>query len=352
MKRILYGLLLFILCNFSFARTMNLFIADNYLANSTVQRFEAACHCTLNISYFSGNENMMAKIIAGQTGYDVIVATGYAIETLNKAGKLSPLDLSRLPNLKYIAKPYLNRAYDPTNAYSVPYAYTPVLIGYNKAVIQQLKLDPTSWAILFDPKILRKIANKVTVFDESRNVFAAALLYLGKDPNSGNPADLEKAYAVIQNAKPFWRKFDTDAYYKSLQDGEIFVAMSYSDDLYLSLKDAHEFHLPLQMGGSLQKEGNMMELDNCVIPTASVNKDLAYLFINTVLDPQSAYELATMTGASIPNTMALQTLKQTNPLLANTDWIYPKKMNKLYNFVAYPPKIRRYLDGLWTKIKS
>ncbi|HRG63076.1 MAG: spermidine/putrescine ABC transporter substrate-binding protein [Neisseriales bacterium] len=349
MKKFLYLLI----CLFSYqlafaANEFNLYIGSNYIADSTVKRFDDQNNCTLVQNFFNDNEEMLAKIVAGANGYNTIVATSYAVEELALMGKIKPLDKSKLPNLKYINKQFLNQAYDPDNKYSVPYAYTPVFLAYNKDKLRQLGIVPDTWAVIFDPKYLNKLKGKVTVFDSSRNVIAAALLYLGKDPNSEKESDLLAARAVIDRAAPYWAKFDSDSYYRGLLRGDVWVSMSYSIDIFKTIQDAKASHAKVNIDAMLQKEGNMYELDNMVIPVFNKDDKLAYAFINMALSPQSAYELSALTGSSVPNDSAVAKL---DPAVRNLDWIYPKNMNKMYVFKAYPPKTRILVNEMWTEIK-
>lgn len=349
MRKFLYLLA----CLFSYqvataANEFNLYIGSNYIADSTVKRFDEQNNCTLVQNFFNDNEEMLAKIVAGANGYNTIVATSYAVEELAIMGKIKPLDKSKLPNLKYINKQFLNQAYDPGNKYSVPYAYTPVFLAYNKDKLRQLGIVPDTWAVIFDPKYLNKLKGKVTVFDSSRNVIAAALLYLGKDPNSEKESDLLAARAVIDRAAPYWAKFDSDSYYRGLLRGDVWVSMSYSIDIFKTIQDAKASHAKVNIDAMLQKEGNMYELDNMVIPVFNQDDKLAYAFINMALNPQSAYELSALTGSSVPNDSAVAKL---DPAVRNLDWIYPKNMNKMYVFKAYPPKTRILVNEMWTEIK-
>lgn len=349
MKKFLYLLACLLSCQIAVAANeFNLYIGSNYIADSTVKRFDDQNNCTLVQNFFNDNEEMLAKIVAGANGYNTIVATSYAVEELALMGKIKPLDKSKLPNLKYINKQFLNQAYDPGNKYSVPYAYTPVFLAYNKDKLRQLGIVPDTWAVIFDPKYLNKLKGKVTVFDSSRNVIAAALLYLGKDPNSENKADLDAARAVIDRAAPYWAKFDSDSYYRGLLRGDVWVSMSYSIDIFKTIQDAKASHAKVNIDAMLQKEGNMYELDNMVIPVFNKDDKLAYAFINMALNPQSAYELSALTGSSVPNDSAVARL---DPAVRNLDWIYPKNMNKMYVFKAYPPKTRILVNEMWTEIK-
>ncbi len=327
---------------------LNLYIGSNYIANGTIDRFEKLCNCRLSQNYFNDNEEMLAKIVAGARGYDVIVATGYAIEELGKMGKIKPLDLKQLPNLKYIDPKFLNQGFDPKNKYSVPYAYTPVFLSYNQEKIRQLGITPNTWAVIFEPKYLEKLKGRITVFNSARHVFAAALLYLGKDPSSTKINDLLAAKKLIEKAAPYWAKYDSDSYYRALLRGDIWLSMSYSIDIFKATIDANNAHSKVVIDAMLQKEGNMYELDNMVIPIFNKNDKMAYQFINNALDPQSAFELSVATGSSVPNLVAF---KKLSPSITNIEWIYPKDSKKMHTLISYDPKSRILINEMWTEIQ-
>ena len=349
MKKYLYAIVLACCISTAYAeKVLNVYIGANYLANSTVLRIEKLCNCRVEQNFFNDNEEMLAKMVAGAQGYNVIVATSYAVEEMAHMGKIKVLDKSKLPNLKYIAPEFLNKSYDPGNKYSVPYAYTPVFLAYNQDKMDQLKIIPNTWGVIFDPKYLKKLKGHITVFNSARNLFAAALLYLGKDPNSVKKEDLIAAKELIERASPYWAKYDSDSYYRALLRGDIWVSMSYSIDIFKAIQDAKASKSKIKLGAMLQKEGNMYELDNMVIPTFTPDIKSSYEFLNTALDPQSAYELASLTGSSIPNKSALAKLDKS---MTSIDWIYPKNMNKEHVFKAYPPEIRIMVNEMWTELK-
>lgn len=327
---------------------LNVYIGSNYIADPTISRLQRLCNCRLSQNYFNDNEEMLAKIVAGASGYDVIVATSYAVDELAKMGAIEPLDLKKLPNLKYIAPQFMNQAYDPGNKYSVPYAYTPVFLAYNDAKMKELGIVPNTWAVVFDLKYLKKLKGHVTMFSSARNIFAAALLYLGKDPNTTNIDDLAAARVVIDKASPYWAKYDSDSYYRGLLRGDIWISQSYSIDIYKAIQDAKASQSKIQIGAMLQKEGDMYELDNMVIPKSTPSEALSYDFLNNALDPQSEYELAVATGSSVPSVPAL---KRLDPSITSIPWIYPQDMKKMYVFKAYDPKTRILVNEMWTEIQ-
>lgn len=345
---LLLGLVICFKFSFAASTVVNIYTTSNYIADSTVTDFEKECKCKLFLNYFSDPQEMAAKIAAGATGYDVIIGTGYAVQDLYRMGKLDALDLKQVSGLKNIAPKFLQQSFDPKNSFSIPYAYTVTLAGYNKTKLDQLGIVPNTWAVFFDEKYLKKLDGRVTVFDSQRNVYAAALLYLGKDPNSTNPQDLADVRKLIEKASHYWVRYDSTTYYRSLLNGDIWLAMSYSNDLFNTIQDSQKAKLQYKISGMVQKEGNMIELDNLVIPTAAKNKDLAYKFINKVLEPKSSYYLSQDTGSSVPNSRAIKMLSHD---ITQYNWIYPTESQKIYGFTAYPPKTRIMVNEVWTELK-
>lgn len=327
---------------------VNIYTTSNYIADSTISQYEKSCNCELFLNYFSDPQEMMAKIAAGSRGYDIIIGTGYAVQDLYTMGKLAKLDLNKIVGLNNLESSALHQPFDKNNTFSIPYAYTVTAVGYNKTKLDKLGIVPNTWAIFFDEKYLKKLRGRVTVFDSQRNVYAAALLYLGKNPNSTNPQDLFLARKTIEKASQYWVRYDSTTYYRSLLNGDIWVAMSYSNDLFNTLQDARKAKIKYEIAGMLQKEGNMIELDNMVIPVDSKKQYLAYTFISTALLPSSAYNLSQETGASVPNKFAI---KQLSSDITGFDWIYPKSNQKIYSFIAYPPKTRITTSEEWAEIK-
>ncbi|MBL8408125.1 MAG: extracellular solute-binding protein, partial [Candidatus Accumulibacter sp.] len=155
-----------------------LYIWNTYLSDDTVHRFEAQCRCRLKQDFYSDNEEMLAKLEAGATGYDLIVPTGNAVETLLRKNALRPLDKSKLPNLQNVKAEFRNPWYDPGMHYAVPYATTVTLLGYNATRLAELGLPTDSWALIFEPRYLEKLKGKVTVLNSQRELMAAAMKYL------------------------------------------------------------------------------------------------------------------------------------------------------------------------------
>jgi spermidine/putrescine transport system substrate-binding protein len=330
---------------------LHLYIWNNYLSAETIKRFQASCRCEVIQDYYGSVEELLAKMAAGAKGYDILVPTGFGIPPLVKQGLLQPLNKNHLPNFKNQNPAFLNSVFDKDNRYSVPYAFTTTLVGFNVDKLKALNIDPGSWSVIFDPTVLAKIKGKVTVLDDPRELLAAALKYNGFSANSTQPAEWAKAKDTILKAKPYWAAFNNQSYIKELTVGNIWVAHGYSSDMFQAQQDAKSAKRKFSVSYTLQKEGNTLSVDSLVIPKAAPRPDLAHQFINFMLEGKNAADLTNKVGTGNPNAAAAQYVK---PELKPVPAIFPSKaqMSKLEQLNDLDSKHRRELNRLWTHIKT
>ncbi|MBM3394756.1 MAG: spermidine/putrescine ABC transporter substrate-binding protein [Betaproteobacteria bacterium] len=330
---------------------LHLYNWNQYIDPQTVARFEKACECKVKQSYFGDNEEMVAKLAAGAKGYDLMVPTSNYIQGMAKNKQIQPLDHAKLPNLKNLGAAYMNTAFDPGNQYSVPYAYTITMLGYNEQKMKELGITVDSWAAIFDPKILEKMKKKVTVLDSQNELMAAALRYLGYSVNERDPKKWDEAKAVILKAKPYWAAFKATGYIEDLAAGRSWLVHGYSNDIYQADLGAQEAKQPFRIRHALPKEGAVLALDVMVLGRHSKQTALAHKFIDFMLDGQNSADLTNMIGAGNPNTAAQQFIK---PEIKAMKAIFPdgdaaKKLEMLSDMKAAE---RRLLNRLWTQIKA
>ncbi len=190
---------------------------------------------------------MLAKLAAGATGYDLLVPTGNAVETLLRQHALRELDKRQLPNLANLKAAFRQPWYDPEMRYAVPYATTVTLLGYNARRLAELGLPTDTWALIFEPRYLEKLKGKVTVLNSQRELMAAAMKYLGYSVQETDPARWDEAKRLILRAKPYWAAFSNSTYIKDLAIGNIWVAHGYSSDMYRAQQDALEAKRPFSI---------------------------------------------------------------------------------------------------------
>jgi spermidine/putrescine transport system substrate-binding protein len=330
---------------------LHLYNWNNYIAPETVKRFEAECKCEVVQTYYSDNEELLAKLAAGAKGYDVLVPTSNAVQALIKGGQLKPLDKSQIANIRNVDPAYLSTEFDPGNQYSVPYAMSTTIIGYNEEKMKELGLPTDTWAVIFDPKYLEKVKGRVTVLDSSSELFAAALKYVGYSANDVDPRHWDEAAAVMKKAKPYWAAFNASSYIKELTVGNIWLVHGYSNDIFQANADAQAAGRKFHILQGLPKEGAVLAVDNMVIHKSAPRPDLALKFINFMLDGRNSAELTNLIGSGNPNLDARKSIK---PELLRYPAIFPPKdvQAKLEQLKDLTPTQRRLRNKLWTEIKA
>ena len=331
--------------------TLNLYNWNNYIAPETVKRFEQQCKCEVKQTYYSDNEELLAKLAAGAKGYDILVPTSNAVQPLIKGGQLLPIDKAKLTNLRNINAVYMNTPFDPDNKFSVPYAMSTTILGYNAEKMKELGLPTDTWAVIFEPKYLEKIKGRATVLDSSGELFAAALKYLGYSANDTDEKHWKEAADLIKRAKPYWAAFNASSYIKELTVGNIWLVHGYSNDIFQAGLDAQAAGRKFKILQGMPKEGAVLAVDNMVIHKDAPRPDLALQFMNFMLEGKNSAELTNLIGSGNPNTDAL---KYINPTLLKNEAIFPNAavQAKLEQLKDLTTAQRRLRGKMWTEIKA
>ena len=240
--------------------------------------------------------------------------------------------------------------FDPGNRFSVPYAYTVTLIGYNATKMAELGLPTDTWALIFEPRYLEQIKGKVTVLNSQRELLAAAMIYLGHSPQSTEAAHWEAAKQVVLRAKPYWATFSNSTYIKDLAVGNIWVAHGYSNDMFRAREDAKDAGRPFTIGFTTPKEGAVLALDSFVLHKGGRRPDLAHKFIDFMLDGANAADVSNLIGAGNPTAAAMAAI---HPEIGGNPAIFPpaSEVARLQMLRDFDPGMRRLLSRLWTEIK-
>ncbi len=330
---------------------LHLYNWNNYIAPETVKRFEESCKCKVVQNYYRRQRGAARQARRRRQGLRRAGADLQLRRRLAKAGWLQPLDKSKLPNLKNVMPQYLNTEFDPGNKYSVPYAMSMTMIGYNDEKMKELGVTVDSWAVIFDPKILEKIKGRVTVLDSQSELFAAALKYLGYSVNDRDPKHWKEAKDVILKAKPYWAAFNGPSTSRSSPSATSGSCTATRTTSSRPTSGAQEAKQKFRIRHGLPKEGAVLALDAMVIAKTAPRPDLAHQFINFMLDGKNSAELTNMIGSGNPNTDAMKYIK---PEIKNIKAVFPdaESAKRLEQLKDMTPKERQLLNRIWTEIKA
>jgi putrescine transport system substrate-binding protein len=338
-------------------RVVNIYNWSDYIAPTVVEDFSKESGIKVRYDTFDSNDTLETKLLAGKSGYDVVVPTAYFLERQIKAGVFQKLDKARLPNLANLWPEISQRlaTYDPGNQYAVNYMWGTTGIGYNARKARDV-LGPNgtidSWDIVFKPENLAKFKDcGVHFLDSSDDILAAALHYLGLDPNSSNEADLQKAADLVTKIRPYVRKFHSSEYLNSLASGEICLVVGFSGDIKQSQKRAAEAKNGVEIAYAIPKEGAQLWFDNLAIPRDAKNVAEANEFINYLQRPEVAAKNTNFISYANGN---LASQKFIDKAILDDKTIYPDEatMRQLYTISAHDPKTQRLMNRLWTRIKT
>ena len=338
-------------------RIVNIYNWSDYIAPTVVEDFTKETGIKVRYDTFDSNDTLETKLLAGKSGYDVVVPTAYFLERQIKAGVFQKLDKEKLPNLANMWPEITQRlaAYDPGNQYAVNYMWGTTGIGYNARKAREiLGANGTvdSWDIVFKPENLAKFKNcGVHMLDSSDDVLAAALHYLGLDPNSSTEADLQKAADLMMKIRPYVRKFHSSEYLNALAAGEICLVLGFSGDVKQSQKRAAEAKNGVEIAYAIPKEGAQLWFDNLSTPRDAKNVAEADEFINYLQRPEVAAKNTNFISYANGN---LASQKFIDKDILDDKTIYPDDatMRRLYTISAHDPKTQRLVNRLWTRIKT
>ncbi|MES2817516.1 MAG: polyamine ABC transporter substrate-binding protein [Pseudomonadota bacterium] len=336
--------------------TLHIYNWSDYIGETTLADFQKASGIKPVYDVFDSNETLEGKLLAGRSGYDVVVPSNHFLGKQIKAGAFQKLDLSLLPNLKNLDPALLKQleANDPGNLYAVPYLWGTNGIGYNvekvKAALGVETID--SWAMLFEPENIKKLSScGVAFLDSADEMIPAMLNYLGLDPNSLNEADYQKAEAKLMEIRPYVTYFHSSKYIADLANGDICVAAGFSGDVLQAADRAEEAGKGVNIAYAIPKEGANLWFDMLAIPADASNVKEAHAFIDYVLQPEVIAQVSDYVGYANPNLAAGPRM---DPEVFNDASVYPPQavLDRLYVMAELPPKVQRLVTRSWTKVKS
>ena len=337
-------------------KVLNVYNWSDYIEASVIEGFTKETGIKVQYDVFDSNEMLETKLLAGNTGYDIVVPSASFLNRQLQAGVHQKLDKSLLPNLKNIDPSIAQRieAFDKGNEHSVNYMWGTSGVGYNtKKIAERMKDAPVdSFAMFYDPKVVSKFADcGVTILDAPSEVIGTVLIYLGKDANSEKPEDLAAAEAVLKAVRPYIKNFHSSAYIEQLANGEICLALGWSGDVLQAKTRAGEANNGVEVDYRIPKEGAVMFFDQLAIPKDAKHPKNAHLFIDYLLRPEVAAKNSSyisFANANVASTALIDKSVTDNPN------VYPPAdlMAKLVPDMPESAEFSRALNRSWTTVKT
>ena len=338
------------------AREVKVYNWSDYIGETTLADFKTATGITALYDVFDSNETLEGKLLAGRSGYDLVVPSNHFLGKQIKAGAFQKLDRALLPNWDNLDPLLLKQLQvnDPGNQYAVPYLWGTNGIGYNVAKVKEVlgieQID--SWDVLFEPENMQKLAScGVSFLDSADEMIPSVLTYMGLDPNSHSAEDLAKAEAKLLAVRPYVTYFHSSKYIGDLANGNICVAAGFSGDILQAADRAEEAGKGIEIAYSIPNEGANLWFDMLAIPVDAGNPQEAHALINFLLDPAAIAGVSDYVGYANANTRAGELMDQD---VRNDESVYPPQavLDKLFISAELPVKVQRLMTRSWTKVKS
>jgi len=338
-------------------KVLNVYNYSDYIAEDTIPNFEKASGIKVTYDVFDSDEMVETKLLAGDSGYDVVVPTLNFFGRQIQAGVFLPLDKSKIPNLANLDPEVMKRIaqQDPDNKYGVPYMIGTTGIGYNvdkiKAIFGSTDIA-NSWDLVFKPENLSKLKDcGVTILDTPSDMIPIALNYLGLDPHSQDPAQIQQAADLIKKIRPYVQNFHSSQYVSSLANGSTCLAVGWSGDIIQARDRAEEAKNNVHVAYSIPKEGAPQWFDMLAIPKDAKHPQNAYAFINYLLQPEVAAANSNFIHYANPVPKATSLVSEE---IRNDPTIYPPAdvAAKMFTYSINPPEVDKLYTRLWTEIKT
>ncbi len=357
MKKVFAGIALTAIATAASAEEVRVYNWSDYIDEGLLTKFEEETGLDLVYDVFDSNEVLETKMLAGGSGYDVVVPSGTFLQRQIAAGAFQKLDASKLPNAGNMWDVIEARTaqYDPGNAYSINYMWGSTGIGVNVGKVQELLGEDApmgSLSLLFDPANMEKLsACGVHFLDAPAEMIPAALAYLGLNPDSHEPDDIAKTEEVFAAIRPYVQKFHSSEYINALANGEICVAFGWSGDILQARDRAYEAENGVEIAYNAPSEGALMWFDQMAIPADAPNPEGAHVFLNFIMDAANMAAASNYVYYANGNLASQPMLEE--DVIGDTA-IYPDEatLENLYTTRPYDPKVQRVVTRLWTKIKS
>lgn len=338
-------------------KTVHVYNWSDYIAQDSVQKFEQQSGIKVDYNVFDSNEVLEGKLMAGNSGYDIVVPSSSFLARQLKSAVFQPLDKSKLPNYKNLDPVILQKValHDPGNRYAIPYLWATTGIGYNVDKVKEI-LGPAapldSWDLIFKKENLQKLKRcGVAFLDAPEEIYALALNYLGKDPASSRVEDYTGAATeLLLNLRSSIRYFNSSQYINDLASGNICVAIGWSGDVLQAKKRANQANNGAHLAYTIPKEGALAFFDVMAIPKDAANLDAAYAWLNYILEPQVIASISDAVFYANANKAAFPLV---DPAVRDNPEIYPTQqiMEKLFVLKVQDAALERARTRAWTVVK-
>jgi putrescine transport system substrate-binding protein len=339
-------------------KVLNVYNWSDYIAEDTIRNFEKETGIKVRYDNFDNNEIVHAKLVAGKTGYDVVVPSSYWAKVQADGGLLMKLDKARLPNLKNL-DPALQEQLaklDPGNQYQVNWLWGYTTVGINvdkvKAALGSTPMPDNAWDLVFKPEYISKLKGcGVSVLDSATEVIPAALHYLGKPAYSKNQADYSGVAPLLKSIRPHVTLFSSSGYINDMANGSICLALGWSGDINIARQRAIDGKTGQNIQALIPKTGGVLFFDVMVIPADAPHPGNAHKFIDFIMRPEVHASLTNKVFYANPNAASKKFVK---PEVANNPTVFPsaEDMKKMQAPDALSNDIRRTMTRLYTSFKT
>ena len=340
------------------SKVLNIYNWSDYIADDTIKNFEKETGIKVNYDNYDNNEVLHAKLVAGKTGYDIVVPGAHFAKTQIEGGLLQKLDRSKLTNWGNLDKGLLEQLakVDPGNEHLVDWMWGYIAVGINtvkvKAALGDLPMPDNAWSLLFDPKYASKLKGcGVNFLDSASEVLPIAMLYAGKPPFSREAADYDAAAAVLKAARPYVTRFSSSGYINDLAAGSVCAVMGYSGDINIARARAIEAKAKFEILALVPKGGSTLFFDTMAIPKDAKNVENAHLFINYILRPEVHASLTNKVFYANPNAASLKFVVK-SVAENKTVFLSDEDKKNMTPPDALPQDIRRVQTRVFTSFKT
>jgi len=334
--------------------TLKIYNWSDYIDPEILADFTKETGIKVVYDTFDSNEVLETKVLTGGTGYDIVVPSNHNLPRYITAKAIQPLDFGKLPNRKNLWPDLMARMdpFDPGAKYNIPYMWGTMGIGFNKAEIAKrlpgVKID--SWDVVLDPKNLAKLKDCGVYFlDAPEDMYAVTLHYLGKDPNSRNPADYAAATDLLLKLRPYVTKFHSSEYINALANGDACVVVGYSGDILQAADRAEEAKNGVEVGYAIPKEGSQVWFDVFTIPVDAPNPDAAYKFLDYMMRPEVIAKASNFTNYANANQTATPLV---DAEIRDDETVYPtpEVFQRLFVTTTKDQDLLRVVNRDWTRV--